>query len=403
MTVTVPFPGYRGSGDEPGPRYGGTYRAAVIGHTGRGGYGHGLDTAFLDLPGVRVVAVADPDDGGRAAAVARTGAARGYADYRALLERERPDLVAVSPGDLDEREAMVVSAALSGARAIYCEKPLARSLDEADRMLEACTSRRVKLAVAHQNRGFPAPRLVGRLIAAGRIGTLRRMRGWPKQDRRGGGLELLIHGTHMFDLMRLFAGEARWGHARVTCGGRDATAADAQLAPPAAHLIAGDDVVAEYGFGGGVLGQYESMRSDDGGGSTYLHMEVSGSAGTVAFWSDLASPVYYSPRAYPLPDTPNEWQRLEPPVVPVPVGRSKQHSGNQWLVRDLLAAVEEDRQPHASGEDARGALEMVLGAYESHLRGGRVRLPLVRRDHPLARWAADDAAKAGAGTEAVHV
>jgi len=385
-------PGHPGA-VEAAPRYKGAYRAGVIGHTGRGGFSHGLDVAFLGLPGVELVAVADPDEAGRAAAVARTGATCAYADYVEMLGRERPDLVAVAPSDLDQREAMVIAAAESVARAIYCEKPLARSLDEADRMLAACAARGVKLAVAHQNRGMPAPRLLKRLIAGGKIGTLRRLRAWPKQDSRGGGLELLIHGTHMFDLMRLFGGDAHWCHARVTSGGRDVTAADAVPAQHAAGLMAGDDVVAEYGFGGAVTGQFESMRSDDSGGSAYLRMEVSGSAGTLAFWSDQASPVYFSPRPHPLPQTragPAEWQRLEPTeaLVLVSPGRSTLHPGNQWLVSDLLAAVEEDRAPHASGEGARGALEMALAAYESHLHGGRVALPLEQREHPLQRASA---------------
>src|SRR4051812_19599938 len=59
--------------------------AAVIGHTGRGDYGHGMDLIFNDLPGVTVVAVADPDPAGRAKAAGRCKAARQYADYREML------------------------------------------------------------------------------------------------------------------------------------------------------------------------------------------------------------------------------------------------------------------------------------------------------------------------------
>src|SRR5215211_7203200 len=73
------------------------YRACVIGHTGRGGYGHGLDTAFQKVPGVTVVGLADPDEKGRAAAARRAGAVRAYADYREMLARERPNLVAIGP------------------------------------------------------------------------------------------------------------------------------------------------------------------------------------------------------------------------------------------------------------------------------------------------------------------
>jgi len=360
-----------------------SYRAGVIGHTGRGNYGHGLDTAFVAIPGVDLVAVADPVDAGRQAALARSGAPRGYASYQDVLAQERLDLVAVGPYDLDQHEEMVAAAARAGAKAIYCEKPIARSLDEADRMLAECDARGVKLAVAHQNRGTPAPRLVQTLIAAGKIGRLRRLRAWPKQDSRGGGLDLLVHGTHMFDLMRLFAGDPRWCHARVMCDGRDATLAAARPAGYAGGLMAGDDIIAEYGFDSGVTGHFESMLSDDGGGTPYLRMEISGSGGTLALWSGVDSPVYYSPRSYPLPDQPEDWQCLQPEEMPIPAGMGRQHPGNQVLVRDLLAAVEEDRPPHSSGHDARAALEMILAVYESHLSGARVALPMDRRTHPL--------------------
>jgi hypothetical protein len=45
----------------PNASFQGRFRAGVIGHTGRGNYGHGLDIAFVDLPGVQLVALADPD------------------------------------------------------------------------------------------------------------------------------------------------------------------------------------------------------------------------------------------------------------------------------------------------------------------------------------------------------
>src|SRR5688500_7210264 len=77
---------------EDGPATGAS-RAAVIGHTGRGDYGHGLDVIFNDVPGVTVVALADPEESGRAKAAARCGAARQYANYREMLEKEKPQLV----------------------------------------------------------------------------------------------------------------------------------------------------------------------------------------------------------------------------------------------------------------------------------------------------------------------
>lgn len=55
-------------------------RVAVVGHTGRGNYGHFLDMAFVGVEGARIVAVADPDAAGRRAVQAKTGAPASYAD-----------------------------------------------------------------------------------------------------------------------------------------------------------------------------------------------------------------------------------------------------------------------------------------------------------------------------------
>ena len=93
--------------------YRASYRAGVIGHTGRGGFSHALDTAFVGLPGVTLVAVADPDEAGPRAVLERTGAAQGYGEYHEMLEREDLDAVAVAPSWLDQREAMVVAAAVA--------------------------------------------------------------------------------------------------------------------------------------------------------------------------------------------------------------------------------------------------------------------------------------------------
>jgi hypothetical protein len=59
--------------------------------------------------------------------------------------------------------------------------------------------------------------------------------------------------------------------------------------------------------------------------------------------------------------------------------------GNPAAARDLLACIDTDRQPKCSLREARGAVEMVLAAFESHVRGGPVTLPLESRDNPLSR------------------
>ena len=67
-----------------------SYKACVIGHTGRGDYGHNLEMALLDQPGIEVTAVADPDTAGRSKAAARLNVKNSYADYREMLEKSVP-------------------------------------------------------------------------------------------------------------------------------------------------------------------------------------------------------------------------------------------------------------------------------------------------------------------------
>src|SRR3954463_11576950 len=99
--------GDRGNKKMKSPEYHQTYRAGIIGHTGHGNYGHGLEICCSGLPGVEVVALADADETGRAAAAQRAGAARAYADYGEMLEREALDVLAIAPYWFDQREAMV--------------------------------------------------------------------------------------------------------------------------------------------------------------------------------------------------------------------------------------------------------------------------------------------------------
>ena len=73
------------------------YRAAVIGHTGRGNYGHDWDIALNHFDFIDVLAVADPDDEGRTRALSRIGTGKGYRDYKEMLEKEQPQLVAITP------------------------------------------------------------------------------------------------------------------------------------------------------------------------------------------------------------------------------------------------------------------------------------------------------------------
>src|SRR5437867_1478751 len=91
-----------------------TYRVAVIGRTGRGDYGHDLDTVWLDVPDVEVVAVADESPAGLAKAMDRLRAKTSYADYRDMLAREKPDVVSIAPRWLDCHRDMLLACVEAG-------------------------------------------------------------------------------------------------------------------------------------------------------------------------------------------------------------------------------------------------------------------------------------------------
>ena len=93
---------------------GSMYRVAVIGRTGRGNYGHGLDVVWNDIGRAKVVAVADEDSKGRTKAAKRLNTQRAYADYRRMLEKERPQIVSVAPRWLDCHRDMVLACAERG-------------------------------------------------------------------------------------------------------------------------------------------------------------------------------------------------------------------------------------------------------------------------------------------------
>src|SRR5690242_3491797 len=162
-----------------------TYRAAVIGRTGRGDYGHGLDEVWNDLPNVEVVAVSDDDKMGLAKTAAKLKVDKAFPDYREMLDKVKPDLVSIATRWLDQHRDMVVACAERGIH-MYMEKPFCRTLSEADEMVAACERTHTKLAIAHQTRYSPKLPVVKEILASGKIGRLLEIRGRGKEDATRG-------------------------------------------------------------------------------------------------------------------------------------------------------------------------------------------------------------------------
>ena len=360
------------------------FRAAIFGHTGRGDYGHGMDVAFNDRPDIEVVAVADPDAAGRAKAVARTKAPRQYADYRELLEKEKPQLVSLALRHSDQHHALGLAALQAGAH-IYSEKPFTTTLAEADELLATADQKNLRIAVAHQMRLAPNTVHLKQAIDAGLLGDLLEIRAHGKQDARAGGEDMIVLGSHLFDLMRLFAGDATSCSARVLQGGRDITPADAREVRDRVGLIAGDEVMAQFAFANGVHGTFTSrvkLREHVG----QWGLEIIGSKGAARLNSNIPPHIFVlKTTGWKADGKTDEWRRLETdPTLNLPAAAQGFTAANARLVDDLLQSVRDRREPTCSGRNAMRAIEMVHAVYHAALTGRRIPLPLTVRTHPLA-------------------
>jgi hypothetical protein len=72
------------------------------------------------------------------------------------------------------------------------------------------------------------------------------------------------------------------------------------------------------------------------------------------------------------------------PGRPEPLSDGGLDGGNVLAVKDLLAAIEQDRQPECSVYEGRVTVEMISAVFESHRTGGPVNFPLKTRENPLS-------------------
>lgn len=360
------------------------WRVAVIGRTGKGGYGHGLDVVWQAFDNVELVAVADENEAGRAAAAKKLKARAAYADYRQMLEKERPQIVSIGDRFLDAHRDMVIACAEQGAN-IFLEKPICRTLAEADEMTAACEKHHVKAAIAHQTRYSPRADRVRELILTGKLGEVLELRGRGKEDNRGGAQDLMVLGTHLFDLMRFFAGDARSCYSRIWQGERRATKGDVREGGEGMGPILGDRIHAEYGFDHGVVGSFGTHVAKFGAGKRFA-LQIFGTRGVIHMQTGTLPQTLFCEDPSWTPNRGAQWQEISSNGVgkPETLKDASAHFGNTLIARDLIESIERDAQPRGSLNDGRAALEMILAVYESHRVDRAVDFPLKTRKHPLS-------------------
>jgi predicted dehydrogenase len=352
-------------------------RVAVIGHTGRGNYGHGLDTMWLKIPAVEIVAVADADAAGLAGALQKLGVTQGFADYRQMLSEVKPDIVAIGPRHVDQHRDMLLTAIKFGAKGIYIEKPFVRSPAEADEVIAAAEKAGVKIAIAHRNRYHPALAMAAKLIADGAIGRVLEMRGRGKEDPRGGSLDMWVLGSHVMGVALALGGTPRACTAGVFQGGKPLTKAAVKEGDEGIGLLAGDEVHARFEMANGVPFFFDSIKDARLKKTAYddpasFGLQVFGNAGVIDFRMD---------------QEPFAWIQTgsaarQPLLADKDI--AKKVSSHEIPGLDLIDAIQNNRAPLCDAAHGREITEMISAVFESHrLNGQRVTFPLQTRQNPL--------------------
>jgi predicted dehydrogenase len=327
--------------------------------------------ALQTLAEAEFVACCDSDESRARAIAAKYGVPHVFTDADALLVSGLVDAVLVCTPH-PSHGALVTAAAEAGVH-VLCEKPLAISLAEADRMIEAARQAGITFGVIFQRRFWPAAQRIRGAIDAGRLGrpTLGEcaVRIWRSPEyfasdpwrgtwaSEGGGV-LMNQAVHAIDQFQWFMGPA------VEVTGRYATLRHG------AYIDVEDTAVATVRFASGALGviQAASTFQPDFGFRVAVHGD---SGATVSVWERPEGEQGIND-VWTLPGEEAfravwEWEEKGRPGFPL---------FHVLQIQDFLRALIEERAPAVTGEEARKSLEIILAIYYSSRTGQPVALPM---------------------------
>ncbi|MBE4718100.1 Gfo/Idh/MocA family protein [Pseudarthrobacter sp. AB1] len=374
-------------------------RVGMVGYAFMGAaHSHAWRTAprFFDLPlEPQLTAVAGRNHNGVRAAAAKLGWASTETDWRRLIERDDIDLIDIcTPGNT---HAEIAIAALEAGKHVLCEKPLANSVAEAERMTavaDAAAKRGVFSMCGFSYRRTPALALARRFVQQGRLGTVRQVRAqylqdwlsdenapmtWRLDRSKSGSGSLGDIGAHIIDAAQWITGQNITGVSAlletfvqqrplagdmVGLGGHGDVGADA----PRGSVTVDDAAIFTARFDGGPIGVFEATRYALGRKNA-MRIEINGSKGSLAFDFEEMNVLSY----YDGADSPDAgFRRIfvtepEHPYAanwwPTGHGLGYEHGFTHQVV-DLVNAVAEQRQPEPSFADAL-QVQRVLAAVET--------------------------------------
>ena len=379
-------------------------------------HSHAWRTAprFFDLPRApELTALAGRNADATAAAAAKLGWGSTETDWHRLIERDDIDLIDIcTPGDT---HAEIAIAALEAGKHVLCEKPLANTVEEAERMAAAArtaASRGVYAMCGYSYRRTPALALAKRMVDGGRLGTIRHVRAqylqdwlsdenapmtWRLDKSRSGSGALGDIGAHIIDaaqwitgrqisgvsaLMETFVRERPLAGDLVGLGGHG----NLDAGSPRGAVTVDDTAIFTARFDGGPVGVFEATRYALGRRNA-MRLEINGSEGSLAFdFEDNNVLSFYD--AAEGPDA--GFRRIivtepEHPYVgnwwPTGHGLGYEHGFTHQVV-DLVTALAAGRQPEPSFDDAL-QVQRVLAAVDSSA-GNASRWQEIRQPDPAS-------------------
>ena len=171
--------------------------------------------AINEASGSRLVAVHSRDKARGAAFAAKHGIERSYDSYSEMLADPEVKVVhIVTPHHL---HVSPTTQAAEAGKHVLCEKPMALTIEDGERMIEACQKNGVKLGIGFHNRHHPAHVEARRLISSGEVGDITlvtaqnnhgwmdfQFSGWRTDPAMAGGGSYMGMGIHAIDLLRFF-------------------------------------------------------------------------------------------------------------------------------------------------------------------------------------------------------
>jgi predicted dehydrogenase len=331
----------------------------------------------LPADAIRIVGVATTRRETAHQAATEIGCALAVTDYRSLIQRDDVHIVDVcTPHD---SHAEIVIAAAQAGKHVYCEKPLARTLAEAERMAEAIRAAKVKLGLTFNFRFFPCVLRAKQLIDEGFIGRIFSFHGryfrasyidparpmaWRLRKAQAGGGIVIDSGAHLIDLTTFLVGDV----AEV----RAVTDTPHKRRPKAKGSSEMEDVdVEDMAFvqlrtPDGALGTWEMSRVATGA-TNDIWFEVRGDKGALRFALEEPNWLYtydtHSPhKGFTRVETVGRYDGQLAPDWTAPVGVPRAHAECQYR---FLKAIWDGREPSPGLDDGLRVQRLIEAVYRS--------------------------------------